>query len=385
VIPATERDRDVIRYIVDLDYQIDVWRTGRDKSDIFVPPEVLDDVKGFLERNGVEYHVINDHVDSDILAEEARLLKKPRAFDVNSFNTFDDIVSELNSMVARCPTGLTCDLYSIGQTAGGRDIWTLKISKEGEIRQGVWFDATIHAREWLATATHLKITTRLIDEYETNDDARRFLDTYDWYLTPVANPDGYVYTWESDRLWRKNRSPNDGSVCIGTDLNRNFAESWGVAGSSNLPCSSTYHGASAGSELETQAMQSEAVRLGPTLATSIHTHTYGQYWLIPWGSYSADGTTCNIADDDDEMMLVANAVADAIENTYGTDWLRGNSCNTIYPASGITMDYFKGVAGVKYTATPELRGDGFVVDASEIEPSFNEVWNGFLALFDTLP
>jgi carboxypeptidase A2 len=279
---------------------------------------------------------------------------------------------------------VNCELYSIGTSVEGRSIWTLKISKDEAGRQGVWYDATIHAREWLATATHLKITTRLIDEYETNADARRLIDTYDWYLTPVANPDGYVYTWDSDRLWRKNRSPNDGAACMGTDLNRNFDEHWGNAGSSALACSETYHGPTAGSEPETQALQSEAVRLGSSLITSIHMHTYGQYWLIPWGSYAADGTTCNIADDDAEMMVCAEAAANAIENTYNTDWLRGNSCNVIYPASGITMDYFKAVGGVKYTATPELRGNSFVVAASQIELSFNEVWNGFMALFNAL-
>lgn len=33
------------------------------------------------------------------------------------------------------------------------------------------------------------------------------------------------------RLWRKNRSVNPESLCLGTDLNRNFGYQWGVAGS----------------------------------------------------------------------------------------------------------------------------------------------------------
>ena len=35
------------------------------------------------------------------------------------------------------------------------------------------------------------------------------------------------YLTLQDRLWRKNRSPNHGSLCFGTDLNRNWQFSWG--------------------------------------------------------------------------------------------------------------------------------------------------------------
>ena len=49
-------------------------------------------------------------------------------------------------------------------------------------------------------------------------------------LVPV-NPDGYVYTWEVDRMWRKTRSdrPNlqcDGKVA-GVDANRNWGFTFG--------------------------------------------------------------------------------------------------------------------------------------------------------------
>ena len=44
------------------------------------------------------------------------------------------------------------------------------------------------------------------------------------------------------------------------------------------------------------------------------------------------------------------------------------------------MDYFKDVGGVKYTSAPELRKgpdpSGFVADKDQIQPSFDEVWNG---------
>ena len=64
-----------------------------------------------------------------------------------------------------------------------------------------------------------------------------------FHILPIANPDGYIYTWSNStdiktRLWRKNRNSNweDGDSifkknqsvanCIGVDLNRNFDFHW---------------------------------------------------------------------------------------------------------------------------------------------------------------
>jgi murein tripeptide amidase MpaA len=47
------------------------------------------------------------------------------------------------------------------------------------------------------------------------------MDNTLFIVVPVLNVDGYVYTWEIDRLWHKNRRQNgDGS--FGVDLNRNW-------------------------------------------------------------------------------------------------------------------------------------------------------------------
>ena len=46
------------------------------------------------------------------------------------------------------------------------------------------------------------------------------------------------------------------------------------------------------------------------------------------------------------------------------------------PAAGGTVDYLHGTSKVKYSYTPELRGDGFDVDESEIQPAFEEFWVG---------
>ena len=78
-----------------------------------------------------------------------------------------------------------------------------------------------------------------------------------WIVIPVLNPDGYVYTWTRDRMWRKNRNPRAGRFgrrgCVGVDLNRNYDIEWGRNGISRNPCSDIYPGKKAFSEPESKA------------------------------------------------------------------------------------------------------------------------------------
>ena len=102
-----------------------------------------------------------------------------------------------------------------------------------------------------------------------------------------ANPDGYQYTFEHERLWRKNLRDNngDGQITVGdgVDPNRNFAEHWGYdnEGSSPDPADETYRGPSAASEPETQAMQGLINRIEPKFQSNFH--SFGEWLLYPQG------------------------------------------------------------------------------------------------------
>lgn len=59
-----------------------------------------------------------------------------------------------------------------------------------------------------------------------------------------------------NRDWIKNRSPNNGSDCVGTNVERNFVFNWGLnIGSNNDPCSDDFRGVSGDSEEETKTIQ----------------------------------------------------------------------------------------------------------------------------------
>jgi len=88
------------------------------------------------------------------------------------------------------------------------------------------------------------------------------------FLSPV-NPDGYEYTWDADRFWRKTRSNREHCSILqdkvaGVDLNRNWGFTWGITGitpaghASEIdlvsPCLETFEGPTAFSEPEALAI-----------------------------------------------------------------------------------------------------------------------------------
>ncbi len=183
-----------------------------------------------------------------------------------------------------------------------------------------------------------------------------------WFVL-VANPDGYQYTFEGDRLWRKNLRDNNNSgtteVGDGVDPNRNFNEHWGYddEGSSNEPFSETYRGPSPASEPETQAMQGLIDRIKPKFQSNLH--SFGQWLLYPQGWQT--GTL-----DADNPIYVALGGTDANPAIPGFN--PGQSADTLYVTNGETTDYADTRAGtVAYT--PELSegapGAGFVFPDDE--------------------
>ncbi|CAD5124706.1 DgyrCDS12968 [Dimorphilus gyrociliatus] len=321
-----------------------------------------------------QYEESNADVESDLQTLWSRL-DNNKNFNLDDFNDFDTIMDGLDEMQSRCPNGASCSIRSIGNSHEGRLQKVFELTKEGNGRKIIWIDSAIHAREWLSAATVLNILNTLIEQ--SDQDAINLFNKYDFYFLPVVNPDGYQYTFDYDRFWRKNRRQNPGG-CFGIDLNRNYDSRWGTDGVSTNPCSQTYPGASVASERETVNVQNEALRIGSNTLAWITTHTFGQMVLTPF-SYTEDGI-CYRSDDYAELKRSADAFANGIEEVYGTSWVRGSFCEVLYPGSGTLVDYVKEKAGVKYSYTPELRGPGFDPSRDQIQPSYNEFWNGFKKL-----
>jgi hypothetical protein len=261
----------------------------------------------------------------------------------------------LDSLARALPARVRLD--TLGRTVEGRPILAAKVGPAGDDarRPNVLFVATYHAREWAATEMALRLLRHLAAPPASDARLDSLVARRDVWIVPVVNPDGYQYTFTSDRLWRKNRRPlgvfNGGSI-VGVDLNRNHSVRWGLdeMGSSSNPRSEVFRGASASSELETQAIERFHVLHPPVVSVSYHTyaglllHPEGwRYGLLPGdlSLYRALGGT-------DERPAVRDRLPGA---PYG--YQRPQPSWQLYPTNGDYNDFAADRFGT-LSFTPEL-------------------------------
>lgn len=135
------------------------------------------------------------------------------------------------------------EIISIGKSYEGRDIQAIRVGNrraDGIKKKTIIVTGAVHAREWISVSTVSYLAYSLITGYRKAKDPflDMIVDGFDWYFIPTLNVDGYVYTWEGDRLWRKNRQPTTLAFCKGIDLDRAYNFHFdGSSQSQSNPCS----------------------------------------------------------------------------------------------------------------------------------------------------
>ena len=269
--------------------------------------------------------------------------------------------------------------FTVGTSIEGRPIKGLRISNDaaypGRRKAGMVFGATQHAREWIAPMVTMYLAEALVTRYDTDPAIKGFVDRIEFLIVPVVNPDGYVYAWTTDRLWRKNRRDIAGSACFGIDLNRNWGYQWGLPnGSSGDPCNDLYRGTAAFSEPETAAMR-DFIVARPWVRYVHDMHSYGQWLLQPWGYTSAPPPR------HETYEALGAAMAQLIHAVHGRTYVHGPTYTTLYPVSGSASDWAWG-AEQAYSFVFELRGNGFILPPDQIIPNSEEILPAALHLAD---
>lgn len=343
---------------------------GRD-AELMIPPQKQNDLNKILKRYNFKAEIITNNL---------QLLMDNEGMNHNSAATFDwtryyslNKVNQFLNKIHRKYKNVT-EIFELGRTYEGRPIFGIKISfKPGN--PGIFIEANIHAREWISTAT----STWIINELLTSNEnvIKDIAQNVDWYIIPVANPDGFEYTYTHDRIWRKTRKPSSKS-CYGADPNRNFGYQWNTGGGSDDPCSEIYGGSGPFSEPEVLALAHFYAKIANNITAYLSFHSYSQILMYPYSSDKA-GRISN----ENEHKKVGKSMVDALYKRYHTTYEFGNVVDLLYTASGGSIDWIKVAHNTPFVFVYELRDQGkygFMLPAEQIIPTSKETLDSIIAM-----
>ncbi|XP_055072409.2 carboxypeptidase O isoform X1 [Misgurnus anguillicaudatus] len=301
--------------------------------------------------------------------------KSTLEYEYNKYHPMSEIYAWIDQIVEENTGVVTSSVF--GRTFEGRNMTYLKISvnPDGKQKKAIWMDCGIHAREWIAPAVCQWFVKEILRTFKTDKKLNKMVQNLDFYVMPVLNIDGYVFSWtnKTTRLWRKSRSaPPDDCDCYGVDLNRNFNFLWGTVGVSFNCCASTYPGSAAVSETESQALTKFLSNRTDEILGYFTIHSYSQKILLPYGHPNVSAPNYN------ELMKVGLAAAKAMKSVHGMEYEVGNSATILYPFSGNSQDWAR-LMGIPFSFTFELRDKGtfaFELPEDQIQPVCEEVYVG---------
>lgn len=200
-------------------------------------------------------------------------------------------------------------------------------------------------------------------------------------IIPTLNPDGYAYTWTSDRFFRKNRqlvSENRdwlGRKCYGLDIARSFPANFRAAQPGS--CGPTYAGTAPLQSVESAALASYLRNETNEVVAYVDLHSYGQLLLYPWMSCrpsSGDGP--DMPDEEDLSELALGAAREG-RFAHNKAYRAGRGCQTMYNQDGSSVDFAHEHARIKWSFEVELRDEGsygFTLPPEMIRPTGEESW-----------
>ncbi|BFG02956.1 carboxypeptidase O [Drosophila madeirensis] len=287
----------------------EVWNINQDGIDIVIEQKNVAAARQFMQQVSFSYNVMIDDMEAAIdetyaevaspqlydslpdgqqnqsrpwLEREGMLLTWRRYHDHGDIQQFLQTQLEAHAELV--------ELVQIGLTRNKRPLEVIRISNGNPRNWAIVVDAGLQARDWLSPAALTYAIAKLTHLWSESK-LEKMMRRIDWYFLPLANPDGYQYSRQTDRLWTKNRGFDTASGCYGVNLDRNFEHGWGASGSTSNPCKNLYRGAAAFSEPESRSLRNFLLGMRDYLGGYVSIGGYGQTVTYPWGD--ADYVTEN--------------------------------------------------------------------------------------------
>ncbi|KAH1184940.1 hypothetical protein KIL84_012881 [Mauremys mutica] len=387
VLPQTSENVKQLQQLCDT-LLLDLWKPllsediqAGEELHVRVPASSLQELKGSLNQHLISYEVlirdVQEQLDSSMPRKGGSHWRVPEGYSYTVYHPMEEIyhwmyqIKESNSELVT--------QHSLGMTYENRSMYYLKISQpSNKAKKIIWMDCGIHAREWISPAFCQWFVKEILQNYKTDPKIKSFLQNLDVYILPVLNIDGYIYSWTTERLWRKSRSAHVNGTCFGTDLNRNFNGSWGSIGASHNCSSLTFCGTGPESEPETKAVARFIEERKSDVLCFLTIHSYGQYILTPYG-YKTD-----LASNHQDLVEAAEKAAVALKEKHGTNFTVGPTSLVLYKNSGSSRDWAH-MIGIPFSYTFELRDKGaygFILPPDQIQPTCEETTTAVMTIIE---
>ncbi|XP_063285507.1 carboxypeptidase O-like [Pelobates fuscus] len=392
VLKITPQTSNHVEFLQDICNQLhlDLWKPditaailpGKEVH-VHVPFSLLQNVKESFLQNNISYEVMIPDVQKVIqhqtMAAPENQKRSLNNFDYTKYHPMHEIYDWMTQIREEYDDIVT--LHHLGTTYEQRPIFYFKIGWPSDQKKKIiWMDCGIHAREWISVAFCQWFIREILENQHSNPVLNKALRNIDFYIVPVLNIDGFIYSWTTDRLWRKSRSSHKNGTCYGVDLNRNFDAQWCSIGASENCSTLTYCGTGPNSEPESAAVADLVGSLKSEILCFLTIHSYSQLILLPYG-YTKDPSKNH-----DEMLTVAEKAAAKLQQRHGTTYQVGSSAHILYSSSGSSRDWAADL-GINFVYTFELRDNGtygFELPENQIKPTCEETTDAVLTIVDYL-
>lgn len=284
-------------------------------------------------------------------------------------------------------------VISVGSSHEGRNIKALRVGVHptndqdpSEPRKTIVITGGQHAREWISVSTVNYVAYSIITQYGKDPSITSLLEDVDILFVPTLNPDGYQYSFDHDRLWRKNRQPTTLQFCPGVDLDRCWNFKWDGQRTIDNPCSESFAGHSPFAAVEVRSFSEwirEETESGKSMFIGLlDLHSYSQEVLYPY-SFSCHESPPTLEDLEEMGQGIAKAIRGSGRENYKVmSACEGNVATNgkISPKSegggGSALDWFYHEIGVRKAFQIKLRDQGiygFLLPKEYIIPTGLEI------------